>query len=150
MIIPRDTYRQVESMLHRRAELLGAAQKALRDAQDRAYYPTAPAPDTDHVRTSPAGDRLERAALAVIEAERRVQAAHAWGKVFVLLDRDFYGTKEGEAAEMMYIRHYSQAKVAGQLHVNRQTARRLRDKYVVRAALYASEAGLISITKEAE
>ena len=40
--------------------------------------------------------------------------------------------------------------MANQLHVNRQTARRLRDKYVVRAALYASEAGLISITKEAE
>lgn len=145
MIIPQKIYRQIEGVLRQRDRLLGEAQERLQDARDRAYSATAPAVDTDHVSSGVSYDRLERAAISVVEAEDAVRRASRWGQVFLRLDEAFEGTRAGDAAKLLYSDGLTQAQMAARLQIDRQTARRLQDKYVTNAALFAAAAGLISV-----
>lgn len=145
MIIPQKIYRQIEGVLRQRDRLLGDAQERLLDARDRAYSATAPAADAEHVSGGASYDRLERAAIQVVEAEEAVRKASAWGVVFLRLDEAFEGSRTGDAARLFYGEEMTQAQVAARLHIDRQTARRLEDKYVTAAALFAAAEGLISV-----
>lgn len=86
-------------------------------------------------------------ATKVIEAEERLSAAIRWSMVYARLDELFDGTPEGEVAAALYRDKLTAARIAEQRYVDRQTVRRLRDTYVVHAALLAAELGLVRMSQ---
>jgi hypothetical protein len=143
-VIPGHIYRRIEEILHRRGSNVDAAAERLRDAEARATDISQHI-DGDRVQTSGGGDRLERAAMAVIAARNALEKARGWEAVFSGCDDYFAGRDEARAARLLYGEHMTQQQVAAKMYVDRQTVRRWRDAYVTYCAMLAIEAGLIRI-----
>jgi hypothetical protein len=152
MIIPESAYRLTEKMLRDRWLLVARAEQRLFDAQARAAQITAPATDAIRVQGSGGGSRAERAALAVLDAEKRLEAARAWLEAIRLADKAFpwESSPEGVIAGYLYGNGLNLADAARAAGCTRKTAKRLRDNYVGHCAIFAASMGLITFEEEKE
>lgn len=146
-IIPEKAYAQVESRLKDRWTLLPRAQAALMMARQAALSPPGQATDGDRARPSQPGDRTQRAAIKLLEAEKRLDEAEKWVEVFRMLDRAFpwETTAEGVAAGYLYGNGMTQDECCRAMRCSRARLRQLRDNYVGHAALFAADKGLLRI-----
>ena len=152
MIIPKSAYRQTENMLRDQWVMVPRAEQRLFEAQARAGQITAPATDAVNVKGSGGGSRAERAALAVIEAEKRLETARTWREAIRLTDRafPFESTAEGVLAGYLYGNGLNLAEAARAAGCSYKTAQRLRDNYVGHCAIFAASMGLITFEEEQE
>lgn len=163
-VIPRQVYDDCERFLYGREDLVRRASERLMLARSRAYSVGAsmPEPLPPELAKLPgvnpnaihgsggAGDQVERAAFAVIQAEAELCTALKWAEVFSRLDEIFKGKPEADIADAIYTQHMQQKTVAESMHYDRQSIRRLRDSYVCHCALLAAEKGLITVQEEHE
>lgn len=96
------------------------------------------------VQSTKTGGAMSERVLRVIEAENALAEAVAWdgvaARAFEIYPPD---TPEGEIAQIIYTEHKSQADACAMLSIDRQTARRRKDAFVLAAALVAADRGLI-------
>lgn len=149
MVIPDSIYAECEKWLRGREGLIEQAQRRLERAREAAYAARAAAMDKNGGRGSQDGSGLERMALRVAEAEEQLRRALSWDDVFVRLDRMLpVESMAGKVGRYLYQRGMTQKYIADLLGCDRQTVRRYQDDYVVRCALLAVQAGLITIAED--
>ena len=143
-LIPDTVYQIVEKKLRQREKLLRRAEEALARARVRATDISAPTGAGSSGKGGMPGSRTERGALSVIRAEKRLEMARAWEKIWKKMDRIFpEDTNEGYVASMIYGNGLSQAELARISGCSRQTVKLRQDRYIIRAAFLAAQAGLI-------
>lgn len=148
--IPRPLYARIERELH--AQPIRAAQDAqarLNVLREDVTRLKSPALDGAGL-SGGISDRVQQAALRVIEAERMVETREKWADVVRQLDAAFAGTKTMEVAHLLYTDGKRASEISKMLGVDRQTVNRRRDEYVTRAALLAAERGLIRMSDYTE
>lgn len=145
--IPRRLYAHIEKKLRSRGRLcIHDARKEVALCKSDAAALQSPAVGLIGSKGG-ISNRTQSAAVKIIHAEEQLDAALRWADVYAQLDRIFEGTPEGEIAEMLYELGMTQAAVAKERGVDRQTINRLRDTYVTHAALLAVEAGLVAMSE---
>lgn len=152
-LIPEAVYKAVEKKLRQRDSLLRKAEEAVARARARATDISAPMGVGGGAKGGMPGSRTERGAMAVIRAEKRLEKARAWDRVFRKLDEIFPDdTNEGYVAGMIYGNGMTQADLARASGCSRQTVKLRQDRYVIRAAFLAAQAGLIGeeVTRNGE
>lgn len=163
-VIPRQVYNDCERMLYQRAALVTRASEKLMLARSKAYSIASgmPEPLTGDLAkrrgvnpnaihgSGGKGDRVERSALALIQAEAELCTALKWAEVFSRLDEIFAGKPEAEIAEAIYQQRQQQKDVAKKMNYDRQSVRKYRDRYVCHCAILAAEKGLITIQEGCE
>ena len=143
-LIPDTVYAIVEKKLRQREKLLQRAEEAVARARARATDISAPMGAGGGGRGGTPGNRTERGALAVIRAEKRLEKAMAWEAVWKQMDRIYpQDTNEGYVASMIYGNGLSQAELARISGCSRQTVKLRQDRFIIRAAFLAAQAGLI-------
>lgn len=144
MIIPETVYEEVERKLRRRDSLIKRAEEDMMRAQAEATDISAPSgPGTGRKGGIP-GSRTERGALKLIRAEKRMKTALEWVRIFKEMDRIYPSdSNEGFVASMIYGNGLTQAELARVCNCSRQTVKLRQDRYVIRAAFLATQAGLI-------
>lgn len=148
--LPRALYARIERELradHRQAVM--DAEEELARCREDAHGLKSPALDESGKTIRPA-NRVQDGALRVIQAEQRLDTRKSWADVARALDAAFTGTKTGEVARLLYTDGRRPAEISALLGVDRQTVRKRRDDYVIRAALLAAERGLIRMSDYAE
>lgn len=143
-VISEDVYQMVEKKLRQRDRMIRRAEEAVARAREKATGLSSPSGP----RTGPKGgkpeSRVERAALAVVRAEKRLEKAMKWEAVFRETDRIYpEDTNEGYVASMIYGNGITQAELARISGCSRHTIKLRQDRYVIRAAFLAAQAGLI-------
>jgi hypothetical protein len=86
----------------------------------------------------------------VIAAEETLDCANRWALVLTRLGEIFDGKQEKELAELLYVQKLTAQEIAKRWGVDRQTVRRLKDNYVIHAALLAAENGLVRMSEYRE
>jgi hypothetical protein len=144
-VIPEVAYETVEKKLRQRGKLIRRAEEAVARARARATDTSAPSGNVTGGRGGLPGSRVERGALNVIRAEKRLENALKWEAVFRKMDEIFpvEDSNEGFVASMLYGNGMSQADLARFTGCSRQTIRMRQDRYVIRCAFLAAQAGLI-------
>ena len=144
-VIPETVYRTVEKKLRQRGKLIPRAEEALRRAQARATDVSAPSGGGIGPKGGRPGSRTERGAISILRAEKRLTLAQKWESVFRKMDEIFPAkdTNEGYVASMIYGNGMSQADLARFSGCSRQTVKLRQDRYVIRCAFLAAQAGLI-------
>lgn len=144
-MIPEAVYQLVEKKLRQRDKLIRRARDALERAKARATDISAPSGDGPRPRGGQPGSRTERGAMALVRAEKQMETALRWDAVFRKLDEIFpeATTNEGYVGSMIYRNGMSQADLARFSGCSRQTVKLRQDRYVIRAAFLAAQAGLI-------
>lgn len=143
-LIPEKVYQAVEKRLRQRGSMTRKAEEAVARARERATDISAPTGSGAGSRGGRAGSRTERGALAVIRAEKKLEKARAWENVFRKMDEIYpESSNEGYVASMIYGNGLSQAELARISGCSRQTVKLRQDRYVVRTAFLAAQAGLI-------
>ena len=144
-VIPDRAYLAVERKLRQRGKLIQKAEEALLRARSRATDVSAPTGGGIAPKGGMPGSRTERGALAIIRAEKRLGTAMKWEAVFRKMDEIFPpdSSNEGFVASMIYGNGMSQADLARFSGCSRQTVKLRQDRYVIRAAFLAAQAGLI-------
>lgn len=150
-VIPWEVYSKVEWHLHNRANLLEMAVNKARQIENDAMNGSGSCVDRGSPRgVSKHADPTALKAMAIIRGEKELEKARLWGFVTDSAFAYFDGTVIGEMALRYYGQNATILDVAAALHVDRQTIRNYRDKFVCVCALYASEKGLIRLNgKEA-
>lgn len=143
-VIPEAAYRLVEKKLRQREKLVRKAEEAVAKARAKATDISAPSGTIGGKGGAP-GSRVERGALNVIRAEKKLDSALKWEAVFRKMDEIFPAedSNEGFVASMIYGNGMSQADLARFSGCSRQTVKLRQDRYVVRCAFLAAQAGLI-------
>lgn len=148
-VIPTAVYRLVEKQLHRRS-MLTELRNSMAAARARALDVHAQPPDpVGGGHGSPRQDKLERQVIDMLQAEKAYRSAARWEKAIRLAEQVLYGEEQEQAAgyrqmaRLLYDRHMTQAEVAETMHYDRQSVRRMRDRYVAHVALTAAEMGLV-------
>ena len=142
-LIPDAVYQIVEKKLRKRWSLVAKAEEALKRAQAKATDISAPA-GAGGGKGGGASSRTERGAMAICRAEKRLEIARRWDAVFRKMDEIFpEDSNEGFVAGMIYGNGMSQADLARVSGCSRQTVKLRQDRYVIRAAFLAAQAGLI-------
>ena len=145
-VIPWEVYSKVEWHLHNRARLLEMAVNKARQIESDAMNGGGSCVDRGSPRgVSKHADPTALKAMAIIRGEKELEKARLWGFVTDSTFAYFDGTVIGEAALRYYGQNTTILDVAASLHVDRQTIRNYRDKFVCVCALYASEKGLIRL-----
>lgn len=144
-LIPEAVYKAVEKKIRQRDSMIRKAEEAVARARAKATCISSPAGDgSGGGRGSAPGSRTERGVIAIIRAEKRLEKAQAWEKIFRKMDRIFPDdTNEGYVASMIYGNGLSQAELARISGCSRQTVKLRQDRYVIRCAFLAAQAGLI-------
>ena len=140
--IPGNVYRAVEHHLRHRAAVLRRALLDLSDAESDAG--AIRSPGAESVGGGSGGsDRVCGAALRIAEARTRVTRAQTWLSVYQQTMDVFSGTDAGRAVRYLFERALSQAESARKLNCDRQTIRRYKDDFIIRASFLAVGCGLI-------
>lgn len=148
-LIPEAVYKAVEKKLRQRDSLLRKAEEAAARARAKASDISAPAGPGGGGKGGKPGSRTERGAMGLVRAEKQLERAKAWTRVFKQMDRIFpESSNEGYVASMIYGNGLSQAELARISDCSRQTVKLRQDRYVIRAAFLAAQEGLIG--KEVE
>lgn len=143
-LIPEAVYRLIEKKLRKRWCLISKAEEAVIRARQRATDISAPAGDGIGGGKSSSGSRVERGAMMILRAEKRLETARKWEAVFRKVDEIYPAdSNEGYAAGMIYGNGMSQADLARYSGCSRQTVKLRQDRYVIRTAFLAAAAGLI-------
>lgn len=144
-VIPEVAYQMVEKKLRQRGKLIRKAEEAVAKARAKATDTSAPSGSVGGGRGGIPGSRVERGAMSVIRAEKRLETAMKWEAVFRKMDEIFPAedSSEGFVASMIYGNGMSQADLARFTGCSRQTVKMRQDRYVIRAAFLAAQAGLI-------
>ena len=144
-VIPEAVYRLVEKRLRGRGKQIRKAEEAVARARAKATDISAPSGSASgSSRGGTPESRVERGVIAIARAERRLEKVRKWEAVFRKMDEIFPPeSNEGYVAGMIYGNGMSQADLARFSGCSRQTIRIRQDRYVVRAAFLAAQAGLI-------
>lgn len=144
-LIPEAVYRLVEKKLRKRWNLISKAEEGVIRARQKATDISAPAGDgTGGGKGGSSGSRVERGAMMILRAEKRLEAARKWEAVFQKVDEIYPAdSNEGYVAGMIYGNGMSQADLARYSGCSRQTVKLRQDRYVIRAAFLAAQDGLI-------
>ena len=144
-LIPEAVYRLVEKKLRKRWNLISKAEEGVIRARQKATDISAPAGDgTGGGKGGSSGSRVERGAMMILRAEKRLEAARKWEAVFRKVDEIYPAdSNEGYVAGMIYGNGMSQADLARFTGCSRQTIKMRQDRYVIRCAFMAAQAGLI-------
>lgn len=143
-VIPDVAYQIVEKRLRQRGKQLKKAEEAVRRARERATDTSAPAGNTGGGRGRNTSSRVERGALNVIRAEKRLEYVRRWEAVFRKVDEVYPpdDSSEGFVASMIYGNGMSQADLARFTGCSRQTIRMRQERYIIMAAFLAAQDGL--------
>ena len=146
-MIDRELYEVCEARLRDRFAAVDRARERLEEARARAYSVQQAPPDPNGGSHGQGrGDKLERAAIAVHEAEEQLRQALAWQDVGTKLARIYpLSSPEGRAGDLIYNRGMTQADCCLQMHRDRKTVRRYQDAYIMNALLLAVQAGLLRL-----
>lgn len=144
-VIPEVAYETVEKKLRQRERLIRKAEEAVARARAKATDISAPSGNIPGGKGGQAGSRVERGALNVVRAEKRLENALKWSAVFRKMDEIYPAedSSEGFVASMIYGNGMSQADLARFTGCSRQTIKMRQDRYVIRCAFLAAQAGLI-------
>ena len=144
-VIPEAVYRLVEKKLRKRWTLISKAEEAVARARAKATDISAPSGEGAGSKGGGnSGSRVERGAMMIIRAEKRLEIARKWEAVFRKVDEIYPAdSNEGYVAGMIYGNGMSQADLARFSGCSRQTVKLRQDRYVIRAAFLAAQAGLI-------
>ena len=144
-VIPEAVYRLVEKKLRKRWTLISKAEEAVARARAKATDISAPSGEGAGGKGGGnSGSRVERGAMMIIRAEKRLEIARKWEAVFRKVDEIYPAdSNEGYVAGMIYGNGMSQADLARFSGCSRQTVKLRQDRYVIRAAFLAAQAGLI-------
>ena len=145
-LIPKEIYRLIEQKRRGRYVAEKKALIRLQEAQAAALCIPSPGAGSGGGKDGP-GDRTGRLALAVAEAEERLETERAWEQVWRLMDRvfSFDATAEGRVAGYLYDNGMSVQETGAACGCSRDAVRRARDAWVCHAALIAAGDGLITI-----
>ena len=145
-MIPDAVYRIVEKRLRQRGKMIRKAEEAVARARSRATDISMPSGAVGSgAKGGKPESRVERAVIAIARAERKLDKAQKWETVFRKMDEIYPAkdTNEGYVASMIYGNGMSQADLARFSGCSRQTVKLRQDRYVIRAAFLAAQAGLI-------
>ena len=145
-LIPKGIYRQIEQKRRGRYVAEKKALIRLQEAQAEALCLPSPGAGGSGGKDGP-GDRTGRLALAVAEAEEKLETERAWEEVWRMMDRvfSFDTTPEGRVAGYLYDNGMSLKEASEACKCNRDTVSHYRDNWVCHAALIAAGDGLITI-----
>lgn len=145
--IPRTLYAYIEKKLYDQPyQAVSEAAEALISRREEAFGVKSPSGEQSGGHSSGVSNRVQDGVLRVIAAEETLETANRWAFVYMRLGEIFDGTDEGEVARMLYAQKMTAQEIARNRGVDRQTVRRLRDSYVIRAALLAAEHGLVRMS----
>lgn len=145
-MIPTAIYEEIEHRLKTRDVAISSINEELMLARAKAYDISAPISGTGGGKTHNNKSRVERAAIELDRIERKYQTALKWDAVFKRLDILFPDDSNvGFVASLMYGNGMSQEDVCRACGTSRQTVRRIRDKYIIHAALIAASFNLIEV-----
>ena len=148
--IPRALYAYIEKKLYEQPHrAVCDAAEALIERKEQATGVKSPDVGGGG-RSGGVSNRVQDGVMRMIEAERELETATLWASVFTRLDEIFEDRPERDVARMLYREKLPLREIACRRGVDRQTVVRLRDGYVIRAALLAAERGLIRMSEYAE
>lgn len=149
-LIPKEVYSLVERKRRCRWVAEKRAMLRLQDAQAAAFSLGSPGAGASGGKSGP-GDRVGKLALAVAEAQEKLDNARAWEEIWRMMDRvfPFDRTQEGRVAGFLYDNGMGVKDVGTACGCSRDAVNRARDNWVCHAALFAAGEGLIQI-REAE
>lgn len=149
--IPRALYAHIEKKLHEQPfEAVADAAQALITRREEAIGVKSPGSEPIGGHSGGVSNRVQDGVLRVIAAEETLDAANRWAMVLSRLGEIFEGKPEAEIAHALYVQKMTAQEVARSRNVDRQTVRRLKDNYVIRAALLAAEYGLVRMDEYRE
>ena len=144
-VIPEIAYETVERKLRQRGKQIRKAQEAVARARAKATDISAPSGISGGGKGGLPGSRVERGAMNIVRAEKRLENLLKWEEIFLAMDRIYPAedSNEGFVASMIYGNGMSQADLARFTGCSRQTIKMRQDRYVIRCAFMAAQAGLI-------
>lgn len=149
--IPRALYAYIEKKLHEQPyEAVAGAAMQLIERREEALCIKSPGSETSGGHSGGVSNRVQDGVLRVIAAEESLDCANRWALVLTKLNEIFEGKQEKELAELLYVQKLTAQEIAARWGVDRQTVRRLKDNYVIHAALLAAEHGLVRISEYRE
>lgn len=144
-IIPEELIETIEAKRRGRRTAIRRAQEQVSRARARANSPPGGIMAGSGTRSGSGTSRTEKAALAVVQAEKNLEEILRWEEVFQQTDGIFPpASEEGRVAALIYDGRKTQEDACRLLHCDRQTVRRRRLTYLYRLALLATAAGLIT------
>lgn len=149
--IPRALYAYIEKKLHEQPyEAVAGAAMQLIERREEALCIKSPGSEPSGGHSGGVSNRVQDGVLRVIAAEESLDCANRWALVLTKLNEIFEGKQEKELAELLYVQKMTAQEIAARWGVDRQTVRRLKDNYVIHAALLAAEHGLVRISEYRE
>lgn len=146
--IPRKLYAFIEKKLFEQPyEAVSAAAEALITRREEAVGVKSPGSECSGGRSSGISNRVQDGVMRVMAAEENLETANRWAFVLTRLSEIFQGTEVAEVALLFYAQKMTEAEIARSKGKSRQTIRRCRDEYVMRAALLAAENGLVRMSE---
>ena len=144
--IPGNVYRTVEHRMRHRSGILRRALQLLNQAEHDAGAIHSPGANRTGGGSGGISDRTSDAAMKLAEARARVTRAQDWIRVYKWTLDVFRSTEVWDAVRLMFDKGCSQAETARRINRDRQTVRRYKDEFVIRAAFLAVSWGLIRMT----
>lgn len=142
-LIPAGVFSLVESRRRRRAHARAEARRLVEEAA--ASVMGSPQLDSVGSRGTPKHDKVDRAAIRLIQARERLAEAEKWERVFEDADAHFgLDSDVVRCARLLYDEGKMQTEAAGVMFCDRQSVRRWRDGYVIYCAFVAQGKGLIN------
>lgn len=149
--IPRALYAYIEKKLHEQPyEAVAGAAQQLIERREEALCIKSPGSEPSVGHSGGVSNRVQDGVLRVIAAEESLDCANRWALVLTRLGEIFDGRQEKELAELLYVQKLTAQEIAKRWGVDRQTVRRLKDNYVIHAALLAAEHGLVRMSEYRE
>lgn len=145
-LIPKEIYGLVERKRRARWVAEKRAMLKLQDAQAAAYALGSPGASGPSGKSGPS-DRVGKLALAVAEAQEKLENARAWEQVWRQIDKwfPFERSMEGRVAGYLYDNGMSINDIATACGRSRDAVKRARNNWVYMAAFFAAGEGLITI-----
>lgn len=146
--IPRKLYAFIEKKLYEQPyEAVSDAAEALITQREKAIGVKSPGSECSGGRSGCVSNRVQDGVMRVIAAEENLETANRWAFVLTRLSEVFCGTEIAEVADLFYVQKMTEQSIARSKGKSRQTIRRCRDEYVLRAALLAAENGLVRMSE---
>lgn len=141
-LIPAEAFQAVERRRRKRRQAQAEARALL--AQAAARVMGSPALDKVGSAGTPRHDKVDLAAIRLMDAEARLDTAMRWEDAFEETDAHFGADSDVvKCAGLLYDQDKRMTEAADVMFCDRQTVRRLRDGYVIYCAFVAQGMGLL-------